>query len=84
MDNKQAAAVLREISKYTATSLDHDAAERGAYALEMVEWLLEITATGPDSPRVLYLHRVWLKATDTTDFRAFCEARFEESKKHGN
>lgn len=75
MDNKQAAAVLRQAAM--DVYCDSQAYERGADALEMLEWLLEYT-TGKEfmTLRVLQCYSQW----DGCDsFRAFCEARFEES-----
>lgn len=93
MDNKQAAAVLREqIREYRDNGYlneyqnahersVHDrlmeCVKRGADAMEMLEWLFEQGPWGRFCWRVMYDE--W---NGEGTFRAFCEARFEESKKH--
>ncbi len=83
MDNTQAAAVLREASdsipKFKNIEVPMtdvaQACARGADALEMLEWLF---APG----RFGLLHSGFMKpSAEETTFLAFCEARFEESKK---
>ena len=76
MDSKQAAETLRTWKR--SAPCEEDAFERGADAIEMLEWMMEITATGPDSPRVVYLYQCWLDSIEGADFRAYCEARFGE------
>lgn len=82
MDNKQAAAVLRtiiEARRMPPTDKNQlefaEAEERGANAMEMLEWLFEEGPWGRFCWRVMYDE--W---SGEGDFRAFCEARFEESK----
>ncbi len=75
MDNKQAAAVLRDMAACSiCPKLRPEAALRGADALEMLEWLF---APG----RFGLLHSGFMKpSAEETTFLAFCKARFEESK----
>lgn len=78
MDDKQAAAVLRHIGSDRLIQSDRDACQRGADALEMLEWLFEENG---DIPRFVFLRQAWLVYGKGLPFRAYCEARFEESKK---
>lgn len=87
MDNKQAASVLRRMAATRRTNpLDSsclvraDAAERGADALEMLEWL--DTINGANDMLHVKVNALWREWDGNGNFRAFCEARFEESKKH--
>lgn len=79
MDNKQAAAGLRENAEYCRANGPKDRAEsysRGADALDMLEWLFQTDSYGYLNQRMCYHN--W---NGDGDFRAFCEAMFEESKK---
>ena len=87
MDDKQAAAVLRTHSDIRRKRLEQDpgetvdviaeAAERGAETLEFKEWLFV-----PGRFCELWFDYE-LAHGDTGDFLAYCEAKFEESKRHG-
>ncbi len=79
MDNTQAAAVLREmIANDEAVPVwaeeELGAVKRGADALGMLEWLFVPGRFG-------LLHSGFMKpSAGETTFRAFCEAKFAESK----
>ena len=80
MDSKQAATTLRTIiDARRMHPIDKDqlefaeAEERGADAIEMLEWLLQESGG---------IHRAWLiYRTADEPFRTYCEARFREYKK---
>lgn len=76
MDNKQAAETLR-----TVAQCDHELTEavtRGADAIEMLEWLLDLCDPYMRA-RARLLYDEWLDDGDTKKtFRAFCEAKFRE------
>lgn len=70
MTNKQAAETLREIKEKWAVGSDRDACERGAEAIEMLEWLR--------SQDINKLFIAWNVAGAELEFIAYCEALFRE------
>ncbi len=77
MTDKQAAETLR--TRYLGDTAEHrEAAERGADAIEMLEWLFEREPSyGSYEIRISALFREW----DGSDSpRAFCEAKWRESR----
>lgn len=85
MDSKQAAATLLKAAQAIPQFADIDAptadvaeaAEIGAEAIEMMDWLF----TKSDDPPLYNMRWCCVDWTEEQDFRAYCEARFREYKK---
>ncbi len=73
MDNKQAAAMLRTHAAYPGFNYLRQEMERGADALELLEWLFFYGIED--------LRREWASTGAVKrPFHAFCEASFKERK----